>query len=607
MKITKIHIDGFGKLHDYDVEPGDGITIFGGRNEAGKSTLHLFIRSILYGASTKHRLGAKSIYERMRPWTRPEIYRGRLEVEFEQQRYMIERNFNKSPDDLTVMELGEGTSRAVADPAEFMKQALCGLTETAYVNTVSAGQLGTATQKDMANELRKYAANVGSTMNPKLNADRALKYLEREKAALESKLDTDAPKEYNQVLTELKRIDEALKSPENENKISLVSAEADRLSRSSGELSERMNAAADEITGCGETLKQKGFADEAEIKGVGRSIHEEYNNLGDLQGRAFDEGKIIICALLYVTAAAAAGYGYFYAEAAYRTPAYIFAGVCTVLAVIVTVFIARLRRNWEQDSNVLSGRLEPYIGENKADEASLGQFDEYIGSAELISDRIKELESNRELIGEEQRKLNAEYSDCLDKLSEQHKRKAGVEELLSRAAELRNQGARLQRIIRNNKAVRENLEAIQLAEETLTELAQDIRNAAGTYINKAASEMISAISCGVYDSISAGQSYDIELNSKDGMVPVSDMSAGTADQVYLAIRLATIRFITGEDDSLPLILDDSFNLYDDERLSAALRFLADRYKGQVLIFTCQQREEDILTANDIAYKQVIMG
>ena len=278
-----------------------------------------------------------------------------------------------------------------------------------------------------------------------------------------------------------------------------------------------------------------------------------------------------------------------------------------MLAVIVTVFIARLRRNWEQDSNVLSGRLEPYIGENKADEASLGQFDEYIGSAELISDRIKELESNRELIGEEQRKLNAEYSDCFDELSEQHKRKAGVEELLSRAAELRNQGARLQRIIRNNKAVRENLEAIQLAEETLTELAQDIRNAAGTYINKAASEMISAISCGVYDSISAGQSYDIELNSKDGMVPVSDMSAGTADQVYLAIRLATIRFITGEDDSLPLILDDSFNLYDDERLSAALGFLADRYKGQVLIFTCQQREEDILTANDIAYKQVIMG
>ena len=131
MKIKKIHIDGFGKLHDLDIELGDGINVFCGQNEAGKSTLHMFIRSVLYGASNKRRLGARSIYERMRPWKNPEVYRGRMEIEFERQRYMIERDFNKAPDDLVIMELAKGVSGPVKEPEELIKRMLNGLSETA--------------------------------------------------------------------------------------------------------------------------------------------------------------------------------------------------------------------------------------------------------------------------------------------------------------------------------------------------------------------------------------------------------------------------------------------------------------------------------------------
>ena len=49
MKILSLHIDGFGKLNDLDLSFEDGLNVLYGKNEAGKSTLHTFIRGMLFG------------------------------------------------------------------------------------------------------------------------------------------------------------------------------------------------------------------------------------------------------------------------------------------------------------------------------------------------------------------------------------------------------------------------------------------------------------------------------------------------------------------------------------------------------------------------------
>ena len=52
MKITDIKIDGFGVWHDLAIRGlSPELTVFYGPNEAGKSTLMQFIRSVLYGVS----------------------------------------------------------------------------------------------------------------------------------------------------------------------------------------------------------------------------------------------------------------------------------------------------------------------------------------------------------------------------------------------------------------------------------------------------------------------------------------------------------------------------------------------------------------------------
>ena len=64
-------------------------------------------------------------------------------------------------------------------------------------------------------------------------------------------------------------------------------------------------------------------------------------------------------------------------------------------------------------------------------------------------------------------------------------------------------------------------------------------------------------------------------------------------------RLSIARAIAKQPEIL--IFDDSFVLYDDERLRTALRWLVKAYPGQIIIFTCHQREAQMLTANQIPY------
>ncbi len=53
MRIDEIAVDGFGLLRDRRLAPAPGLTLIRGANEAGKSTLLAFVRSILFGFETK--------------------------------------------------------------------------------------------------------------------------------------------------------------------------------------------------------------------------------------------------------------------------------------------------------------------------------------------------------------------------------------------------------------------------------------------------------------------------------------------------------------------------------------------------------------------------
>ena len=69
MKILSLHIEGFGKFHDLDISFKDGLNVVYGKNEAGKSTLHTFIRGMLFGIEKQRGRAARNdVYSKYEPW-----------------------------------------------------------------------------------------------------------------------------------------------------------------------------------------------------------------------------------------------------------------------------------------------------------------------------------------------------------------------------------------------------------------------------------------------------------------------------------------------------------------------------------------------------------
>jgi len=71
---------------------------------------------------------------------------------------------------------------------------------------------------------------------------------------------------------------------------------------------------------------------------------------------------------------------------------------------------------------------------------------------------------------------------------------------------------------------------------------------------------------------------------------VEKMSSGTRDQLFLALRLATVEWRLETSESMPFIVDDILINFDDDRSRATLTALADlSKKNQVILFTHHRR------------------
>lgn len=89
---------------------------------------------------------------------------------------------------------------------------------------------------------------------------------------------------------------------------------------------------------------------------------------------------------------------------------------------------------------------------------------------------------------------------------------------------------------------------------------------------------------------------DVFAPERDGWVPVTDLSQGTLDVVYLAARLGLVRLVTG-DRRPPLVLDDPFVTLDDQRATRALLLLREVAADfQVLYLTTSARYDAVADA-----------
>ena len=152
--------------------------------------------------------------------------------------------------------------------------------------------------------------------------------------------------------------------------------------------------------------------------------------------------------------------------------------------------------------------------------------------------------------------------------------------------------------------LQKNNTSIELVKKLLARAYDNMKNSVSPVFTEKLSNNIETITKGKYCKLNFNDEQGLIVELENGnYIPAERLSTGTIDQLYLSLRLAMLDEISNE--KVPIILDESFAYYDDERLKNILNYLVNEFNDrQIIIFTCSHREKDILTQENIHYNFV---
>ena len=179
MIITELYIKNFGKFTERRFFLRDGVQVIGGENEFGKTTLHAFIRAMLFGMERgRGRAAAKDEFTRYEPWEDPARYAGSMRFLCGGRNFRLDRDFTRSSRTSLICE-DDGEELSVEDGD--LGMLLGGVRAGLFDSTVSVGQLRAEPGQDLAKALEDYAANYYETGGGEFSISEAMQTLKERK------------------------------------------------------------------------------------------------------------------------------------------------------------------------------------------------------------------------------------------------------------------------------------------------------------------------------------------------------------------------------------------------------------------------------------------
>lgn len=618
MKILDIYINGFGKFHGRNFSFGDGLNIVYGKNEAGKSTIHTFIRGILFGIERQRgRASRNDLYTRYEPWESSGTYEGQIRLEHKEHIYRIERTFQKNKKEFKIVD--ETAGREVEPTKSFLDDLLCGLSETAYVNTVSIGQLKSATDEGMVSELKNYIANLNTTGNLSLNITKATAFLKSQRKEQEAQMVPEAARTYTSLLSEIRNTEKDISSPEYENQIPSYLKLRDQIRVSLDARQKEKEELIQKVARGRQVLSSNQFPDQEAINAYTQKVQETYDEYMEAKASGERKPRKVFSVLFLIMATlllCCTGVLYYLGESNYFTLHYglnpmlllgVFNGAAIVfylLGLFLSLRLKRSQKDMNMSAKMLQELLSRHLNSPEISQETLRDIQKRLGEFTRLCTAVTKSEAAITQKAAEIEELQKKLESCGETIEKQQKSQWELEKKLEHLSACKTQAEGLKHILTENDRIREEIASIDLALETMTSLSSSIRDSFGLYLNKTASDLIAGITGGIYTSMSVDENLNVFLNTKTKLVPLEQVSSGTMDQVYLALRLAAATLVQSGPERMPFIFDDSFVLYDDDRLRTALKWLAGTYPNQIILFTCHQREAQMLTANQIPYHLV---
>ena len=156
---------------------------------------------------------------------------------------------------------------------------------------------------------------------------------------------------------------------------------------------------------------------------------------------------------------------------------------------------------------------------------------------------------------------------------------------------------RLQEVTERQSVLQREYDAITLAMEVLALSSSNLQSRFSPALGERAASIFTNLTGGRYNKVVLDRSMTPSAQQAGQLLPheAGQLSQGTEDQLYLAVRLAICEMVLPPENAVPILLDDALVNFDDERMASALDYLLElSAQRQILLFTCQRREGDYL-------------
>ena len=649
MKVNKIKINSYGKLKNKQIDLKDGINIIYGKNEAGKSTILRFIVNSFYGISKNKKGKEYSDYERYLPWNNEE-FSGNIEYELDNKaEYEIHRDFKKKNPQI-YNEMKENISsefniNKTRGNEFFYEQTK--VDEDLFLSTVVVGQQELKLEKQQQSILVQKIANLIGTGEDNVSFKRAIDRVNRrqldevgtsksrekpiniisrkiEKLELEKKALTkyedfryDIEENRNDLKNEILKLENKnsfLKEIKQIFEKEKIEKEKIKLQENiKNENYEKINSIKLKIDKIKNNNKETLENDSDKLK-KDKKISRQRNKLN--KKMIFMFIFIIIFNILQFILIDNKLFNYV---------------ILSSIPMTVVYFIYqkyKINKKIKKEEQENKDKLD-LLNSINLEINNLNQEMKILENNNLdIENKLNNLKSNLNLkINLEKEKLRNKYSGRLesyqvnnfssleelnreidniqdkinDKNIELHKLELdqnNIEPMLDNLSKIEEE-------LGNNKnkmlTLNEMNKSFELAKEILTNAYERMKNTVTPKFTTELSRNISNITNGKYNNIRFNDEEGLIVELSNGeFIPANKLSVGTIDQLYLSLRLSMIEDLSNE--NMPIILDEAFAYFDEERLENILKYMDDKFKRhQIILLTCTNREKVLLEKNNINF------
>ena len=623
MKIKHLKINGFGKLKEKDIDLNEGINVIYGENEAGKSTLLKFISCMFYGTSRNK--NGKSIpdFEKFKPW-KTEEYSGTIDYSLDDgKEYSVYREFKRKNPTIYNSEKEDITKSFIEGRSgiDFFTEQT-GIDEETYFNTAISEQTEVELSLNKQNSLVQRISNLVSTGDDNISYKKSMAQINK----LQNEnvgTDRTSLKPLNIVNSKIevalarKKELEVLKSNYKEDNFGNEKLMF-RLKSDEKKL-EFLKRVKEFHENNRVKLAEINFNKNAVLENDGRikELIEELDELGQrkVSGKKLNKVPYIVVIVIFIVVAVALEI--IFSNKLWGIIPVVFSAI---IAILMVVKEKNLKNNEAKEilskKNKLKFELDTLKDNKRQKESEVKNKNQKI---ELEIDTEKDILANEYLkaldINFIDEIFNKSYEEVLEQMEIFEKKVSDIKlDMKELEINKRNYNEKLEELSRIEEelssALEEKEELISLnksyniAKECLEVAYEETKKNISPKFTKNICELVSKISSGKYGEVVINDEEGVLVKLENGSyVPLERLSTGTIDQIYLSLRLSALKEISNE--SMPIILDEAFAYFDNSRLENIIKYMKENYsENQILIFTCSNREKDVLDKLNMEYNLI---